>query len=131
MGRHQFIDVEGPERLVVIPESEYRRLIAITEDAEDIAMAEAASARRENGTEVLIDGDLAFAMLDAATALAGAILYRKVRLAELKTRTGLSVSYISDMARGRKRGSIDAWRKLATALDVPLEVLTVGDGPAA
>lgn len=124
MGKHQFIDVEGSERLVVIPESEYRRLIEIMEDAEDIAMAEAANRRDADGTAVYVEGDLAFAMLDAPTMLAGAIGYRKVKLAELKARTGLSVSYISDMARGRKRGSIDAWRKLAAALDVPLEVLT-------
>ncbi len=124
MGRHQYIEVEGAERLVVIPESEYRRLIEMTDDAEDIAMARAASARRANGTEVLVEGDLAFAMLAADTMLAGAIGFRKLKLAELKAQTGLSVSYISDMARGRKRGSIDAWRKLAAVLEVPLEVLT-------
>lgn len=128
MGKHQFIDVEGAERLVVLPESEYRRLIEAVEDAKDIGMARAANQRDADGTAVYVEGDLAFVMLDAPTMLAGAIGFRKVKLAELKARTGLSVSYISDMARGRKRGSIDAWRKLAVALDVPLEVLTAAEG---
>lgn len=131
MGKHQFIEVAGAERLVVITESEYRRMIEAIEDAEDIAMADAANARRDNGTEVLIEGDLACAMMDAGTMLAGAIGFRKLTLAELTARTGLSVSYISDMARGRKRGSIDAWRKLAAVLNVPLDVPTeVGEGEA-
>ena len=49
--------------------------------------------------------------------------YRGLTLQELSDRTGLAISYISEIERGRKSGSISALARIAAALDATLDVL--------
>ena len=57
MGAFQVIETAGAERLVVIPESEYLRLVEAAEDLEDIALAVEAEARRADGLSHYVDLD--------------------------------------------------------------------------
>lgn len=50
----------------------------------------------------------------------------KVTLEELSDRTGLSVSYLSRLQSGDRQGSIEAFTKIAKALDVPLSAFISG-----
>ena len=49
--------------------------------------------------------------------------YRGLTLQELSDRTGLAISYISEIERGRKSGSISALARIAAALDATIDVL--------
>lgn len=59
-------------------------------------------------------------------------LMRSVRgltLADVATGTGLSVSYLSDLERGRTNPSIETLEKIATFYGVELFISFVGDIP--
>ena len=57
MGAFQVIETAGAERLVVIPESEYLRLVEAADDLADIALAADAAARLADGRAHLVDTD--------------------------------------------------------------------------
>ena len=57
MGAFQVIETAGAERLVVIPESEYLRLVEAADDLADIALAADAAARLADGRAHLVDLD--------------------------------------------------------------------------
>ena len=49
--------------------------------------------------------------------------YRGLTLQELSDRTGLAISYISEIERGRKSGSISALARIAAAFGTTIDVL--------
>jgi transcriptional regulator with XRE-family HTH domain len=49
--------------------------------------------------------------------------WRKMTQAQLSAKTGLGQGYISDLEKGRRRGTADALNRVAAALKVPLDLL--------
>lgn len=72
-------------------------------------------------------------MADGGT-LGGRLRARRLQLdltlAEVATRSGLSLPYISNLERGRGNPTIDALGALAKTLDLPLSALMGDDGAA-
>lgn len=102
---------------VTISREEYQRLVALAEDAVDIAAAEAALK-----TE-MIPAAFADRILDGESPLR---VYRDLRgltQAALAGRSGVNRVQIADIESGRKSGSIATLRKLADALGVTLDDL--------
>ena len=68
MGIHQVIETAGAERLIVIAESEYLRLVEAAEELEDIQLIDQAKARRARGETHYIDEAGAKATFDPDTS---------------------------------------------------------------
>ncbi|MFH1804450.1 MAG: helix-turn-helix transcriptional regulator [Pseudomonadota bacterium] len=49
--------------------------------------------------------------------------YRGMTQRDLAGKAGIAPGYLSEIESGKKAGSLDAWRKLATALDAPIDAL--------
>ncbi|MDP2697064.1 helix-turn-helix transcriptional regulator [Thalassospira sp.] len=49
--------------------------------------------------------------------------YRGMTQRDLARKAGIAPGYLSKIENGKKAGSLDAWRKLAAALDAPIDAL--------
>ena len=58
-------------------------------------------------------------------------LYRKLTLASLAERTGISKRYLSQIENGKKPGTIDIYHRLAVALDGEAEDFSIHSGDEA
>lgn len=116
MGRLQIITSPSGEELVVLPRNDYDDLV----DALAVRKIEATpTARRE---ELLSSEDVA-ALLGAPTPLA---FWRKKRgktQSQLAAEIGVSQNFLSDLERGKARGEVTLYAKLARCLAVQIEDL--------
>lgn len=125
MNKVQFIKTAGGEELAVLPRAEYERLAALATD-EDVGTARLvrkARAAVEAGSEVLLPK----AVVDRLSAGENPIRvlreWRDMTQLEVASRTDISQSYLSDLEKGRRRGTAEALAKIARALKVPLDIL--------
>jgi DNA-binding XRE family transcriptional regulator len=49
--------------------------------------------------------------------------YRKYSVTGLANRAGITESYLSQIERGKRRGSVDIYKKLAKILDIDMELI--------
>ena len=112
----QIVEIAG-QKMAVLPVADYERLVELAEDTADALAAAAAEARRHGGEEYLPS-----AMVDSLLAGESALrIWRKHRgmtLADLSGATGISLNFLSDIERGKRRGSPAHWRSFASALQV-------------
>jgi DNA-binding Xre family transcriptional regulator len=90
---------------------------AAAQDVRDARAALAAPREADLPAEVmarLVAGESPLAVLPPA---------RDMTQKDLAARAGLSQAYVSQLAAGTRKGSLDAWRALAEALQVDLELL--------
>jgi DNA-binding XRE family transcriptional regulator len=110
---------DGTE-MVVLPAADFARLKALAEDGEDLADANAITARIEAG-EGTIPSDVIEAILDdELTPLAAWRRYRGLTQADLAKRAGLSQVWVGRIEAGGGYGSLKTRKALAAALDAPL-----------
>ncbi|MCY3786704.1 MAG: helix-turn-helix transcriptional regulator [bacterium] len=104
---------------ITLSRSEYEELIRRNGELEDrLAAAEAGGDRR-------VPHEVALGIIGGASPLRAVRDHLGVTLAELSARTDLAVSYLSEIERGRKPGSVSALTAIAEALGTTLDVLTV------
>jgi DNA-binding Xre family transcriptional regulator len=115
----QIIEIGG-QKMAVLPVGDYERLLEVAEDKFDLASAIVAERRREGGEEY-IPAELVDRILAGQSALRVWRQHRKLSLVELGAKAGISVSYLSDIERGLKKGSARHWAKLAQVLGVAVE----------
>ena len=96
-------------------------MAASLEDAEDRAAIDRALRADEAGETV--PGEVAHAILDGVPPLRAWRQHRGLTLDTLGERTGVSKGYLSQVENGRKRGTLDLFRRLAAVLDVTLDDL--------
>ena len=80
-------------------------------------------AAMQAGDEVRVPHQVAVAIINGERPMAA---YRKnqgMTLQDLSENTGLAVSYLSEIERGRKAGSAAALSRIANALDTTIDVL--------
>jgi DNA-binding Xre family transcriptional regulator len=110
------------ERLIVLPEAEYERLLEMAEDAIDIAEANRIKARIESGEEELIPSEIVNKLIDGPESRMRIWRdYRGMSLADLAGQTGFGTAYLSQIETGKKNGSVDALTKIAAALKVDVD----------
>lgn len=119
----QTIVTPSGERLVMLPEAEYEALLAAAEDAADDAAVEAFRRKLAAGEEELLPA----AMIDRV--LAGESLvrvwrdHRRLTSKALAEKAGIARAYLSQIEAGKREGTVDTLRKLATALGVAIDDL--------
>lgn len=119
----QTIVTPSGERLVLLPEAEYEALLAAAEEAADGAAVEAFRRKLAAGEEELLPA----AMVDRV--LAGESLvrvwrdHRGLTSKALAEKAGIAQAYLSQIEAGKREGTTDTLRKLATALGVSIDDL--------
>jgi DNA-binding XRE family transcriptional regulator len=116
MGRPQIITSPSGEELVVLPRGDY-------EDLVDALAARKVDAALAAGREELLSAKEAAALLAAPVPLA---FWRKKRgktQSQLAADIGASQNFLSDLERGKAKGDVTLYAKLARCLDVQIEDL--------
>ena len=105
------------EESITLPRAEYEALLQRCEDLEDILAA------MEAYDGSFIPHDIVLDLLADTQPMLAYRKYRGMTLRQLSEKTGLGASYLSEIERGRKAGSISAWSRIAEALDTTIDVL--------
>jgi phytoene/squalene synthetase len=116
----------GKGEIAILPRKEYEKLAAKAAEAdEDMGTARLiARARRDIAAGIpLIPKKIADRIAKGENALRVLREWRDVTQLELEFKTDIGQSYISDMENGRRKGTAAALKKIADALNVPLELL--------
>ena len=105
------------EETITLPRAEYEALLQRCEDLEDSIAGLVA----HNGS--YIPHEIVLDLLADTKPMLAYRKYRGMTLRELSEKTGLGASYLSEIERGRKAGSIAAWSRIAEALDATIDIL--------
>ncbi|CAK06114.1 helix-turn-helix domain-containing protein [Rhizobium johnstonii] len=112
MGEIQKLTIDG-KGYVLLSEDDYQDLV-------DISEARAAKARIGAGEETWPE-DVVKALIAGEDPVRVFRKHRGMSIKELAEKSGLSQPYLSEIETGKKEGSLDALRSIASALDVDLD----------
>jgi DNA-binding XRE family transcriptional regulator len=121
MGKPQIITSPSGDELIVVPRRDY-------EDLVDASIARKIDAALASGREELLTSEEAAALVAAPTPLA---FWRKKRgktQTQLAALIGVSQNFLSDLERGKAKGDVALYAKLARCLDVSIEDLVPDEG---
>jgi DNA-binding XRE family transcriptional regulator len=116
MGDVQKLTIDG-KNYVILSEEDY-------EDLVDGMRANAIMARVAAGEEVW-PYELVKELSDTESRIRTFRTYRKMTVSELAEAAGISQPYLSEIETGKKTGSVDVLKRIATALKVDLDDLVV------
>ena len=119
----QIITSPGGERMVVLPEAEYERLLETAEDAADAASIRRFERKLAEGEEELVPAVYANRILAGEHPVAVWRDIRGMNAGELALAAGMSQSYLSQIESGKRQGSVDTLKRIAAALAVALDDL--------
>jgi DNA-binding XRE family transcriptional regulator len=119
----QIITTPGGERLVVIPEAEYRALREALEDREDLRAIDEFHRRFAAGEEELVPSEVVNRLVDGENPVRVWREYRRLSARDLAEKAGLSAAYLSEIENGKKTGSIGRLRAIAAALGLTVDDL--------
>lgn len=123
MQQPQFIETAAGERLAVIPEAEYQRLVEALEDRQDIETAREISARLKEGTEELIPSEFVHRMVEGENTVKVWREFRGLTADGLAEKAGVSLSDLSEIENDLSDGRLGTIRKIAGALGVSVDDL--------
>jgi ribosome-binding protein aMBF1 (putative translation factor) len=113
----QILEIAG-RKMAVLPVEDYERLVEIAEDREDVAAAEDAERRRNEGNTEYLPVSMVDRILDGENALRVWREYRGMTIAELAEKSGYGYSMISKIESRSRQGTVALWKALAAALNV-------------
>lgn len=116
MGRIQKIEIDG-KAYVLLSEEDY-------EDLVDSLEASAVLADIAAGQEVW-PLDIVEARANGENPVRVFRTYRKLSVSDLASAAGISQPYLSEIESGKKTGSVDVLKRIATALKVDLDDIVV------
>lgn len=123
----QIIEKDGRPEYAVVPIDLYRRMLALTEDLEDIRDFDEALRELEEGRDELIPEEVAQRLLSGEEhPLRIWREHRGMTQEALAERAGVGKSYLSQIEAGKKAGSARVLRALAAALRVDVDDLIAG-----
>ena len=114
--------------MITIPKAEYEALLDRLEDAEDMQAVRAFDARVaavgwEETTKNFLPAELAWRVLDGEHPIRIWREHRGLTATALAKHAGIPQSYLSDIENRKKPGSVEAYGKLAAALEVTVDDL--------
>jgi DNA-binding XRE family transcriptional regulator len=109
--------------MVTIPKDEYLRLKALEEDLADFQSVSDIVKRLDAGEEELVPTLVVDRLLDGEQPLVVWRQHRGLTQAELARRSGVNRVQIIDIEAGRKTGSVETLRKLASTLQIDIDDL--------
>jgi DNA-binding XRE family transcriptional regulator len=115
----QIVEIAG-QKIAMLPEADYRVLLELAEEREDILAAERAEVRRLSGEEY-VPFSLVESIISGENALKAWRKYRGITASQLSQTSGIGQSRISELERGKAHGKPATWRALADALKVTVD----------
>ena len=109
------------DETVVLTRTEYDALIDRNDELED----RLAALDADDGSRV--PHEVALAIMRGKSPILAFRNHLGVTLRELSDRTGIATSYISEIERGRKPGSVSALARIADALGTAIDTLVVDE----
>jgi len=120
----QIIERDGKPEYAVVPYSEYLEMLAIIDDAQDLADAEAAIKELAAGEDEAIPGDVAERLISGNEhPLKVWREFRGLTQETLGNAAGVGKSYISQIENTGKTASTKVLKALAQALKVEMDDL--------
>jgi DNA-binding XRE family transcriptional regulator len=119
----QIIENNGVSEYAVVPIADYRVLIEKAEMLDDVAAFDKAEATLAAGEDELVPSDIVDSLLDNVNAVKVWREYRGMSQAVLADAAGLSQAYIAQIETGKREGRIDAYRAIASVLEVNIDDL--------
>lgn len=116
----QKIVAPGGAELAVLPWSDYEEMI---EDAGDAALIRASRARIEAGEEETLPAKMARRLIAGESAVRVWREHRGLTQKALAESANLSVSAVSQIENGIRKGSVDGLKAIAAALDLTIDDL--------
>jgi len=116
----QFIERNGQREYAVLPIKLYNLLSAFIEDAEDVALFDAACAA-DDGFRV--PANVVNAIMDGIHPVKAWREYRALTQEALATQAGISKAYLCQLETGKREGSLKTLRAIACVLEVQLDDL--------
>ena len=117
----QFIETDDGKRLAVLPEADYRALIAAKEENDDLAAVRQFDARLARGEEELIPAAYVNRMIDGENKIRVWREYRGLTVKALAEAAGVTPAYLSQIETGAREGTIETLKKLSAALRVTID----------
>ncbi|WP_273204777.1 helix-turn-helix domain-containing protein [Marinobacter subterrani] len=118
----QIIEREGKPEYAVVPYSEYLELLALAEDARDVADAQAAMKELAAGDDETIPAEVAARLITGDEhPLKVWREYRGLTQETLGNAAGVGKSYISQIENTGKTASTKVLKALALALEVDID----------
>jgi DNA-binding XRE family transcriptional regulator len=119
----QIITTPNGERMIVLSEAEYERLVDRLEDAEDIATIRRFEQKLAAGEEEMIPAEYVYRMLDGENPVAVWREYRGLTAKALAEAAGITQAYLSQIETGKRDGTVGTMKKIAEALKVTIDDL--------
>lgn len=116
----QIIERNGKPEWAVVPYEDYLQLLERAEMLQDICDYDTVKEALEQGSEELIPSQIVYAILDGDNPIRVWREYRGLLQQELAERVGISVPYLSQLERGKRKGSLEVLAAIAKALRVSL-----------
>ncbi len=124
--RIQIIEKNGKPEYAVLPFEEYRQLLELAEEAEEIRAGKRASAELAAGKDELIPAEVVERLFEKGESpLSVWREYRGLTQEQLAQAAGVGKSYISQIESGRKTGSVTVLKRIARVLDIDLDDLVL------
>ena len=121
----QIIKTPSGDELVVLPRKDYDAMVEALAEAEeelaDISVLDRRKQERAASSVPDLPADLSKLLLQGRSLPAASRTWRAVTLSDLAANLAISESLLASIESGRKRGDTLLMKKLAKALDVPVE----------
>ena len=88
---------------------------------QDVLDYDSAKAALERGDDDIIPGEVVYAILDGENAIKVWRDYRGLSQQEVAEQTGISVSYLSQLEKNRRKSSLNVLNVIAKVLCISLE----------
>lgn len=120
MTRIQFIERDGKREFAIIPIELFERLSAAFEDAEDVALFDAA---RQSAEDFRVPAAVLNAILDGAHPVKAWREYRGMTQESLAEQAGISKAYLCQIETGKRVGAVKTLKSIAKVLSIRLDDL--------
>ena len=119
----QIIEKNGKPEWAIIPYGEFIKIKELLENAEDIKDIEVNLKAIEENREIVVPGEVTFAIVDGTHPIRAWREYKNMRINELAKRVGISGSYLSQIENGKRNPTIETLKTIASALEIEPEML--------
>ncbi len=111
------------ERLIVLAEADYKRLVEAAEDAADIAAVEIFRRKLAAGEEELVPAEIVDRILNGENRIRVWREHRGLTSDALAGKAGIAQGFLSQIETGRREGTVETLRKIADALSLTIDDL--------
>ena len=121
----QIIERDGKPEWAVLPYETYIELVEQAEMLQDMQDYDTVKAALARGEEELVPGEVAYALLNRESPIKVWRSYRGLTQPELAARADISVPYLSQLERGKRKGSLEVLNAIARVLNLSLDDLAM------